>query len=282
MLPQGFHKNSQDDQPKGLKSSPLPAYKLLSHNLPFRAALRKHKIIFFIDFDGTLAPIVRHPKDAILPAMTQQLLKALGDRFPVFIVSGRARSDLKQKVNLDNVEYFGCHGLDIKPPFLHSLPKRLQESPSLVKKVKSKLLHLTNEYPGSFLEDKHYTLALHYRLLSEPMAQDLSIRLRAIVASQPQLRIQQAKKVWEILPKEPWDKGKIVDLVLQQNRWQEFFPIYMGDDLPDEPGFRSVNHGAGILVCDQDKPTSATYQITDTNAVTMFLTGLLQLSQEMM
>ena len=70
----------------------------------------------FLDYDGTLTPIVDRPDQATLAAGTRERLARLADRCPVTIVTGRDITVMQQFVQLDQVGYAGCHGLDITGP----------------------------------------------------------------------------------------------------------------------------------------------------------------------
>jgi len=71
-----------------------------------------------MDYDGTLTPIVERPELANLCEDTRWLLQALAQerRYTVSVISGRALSDLKNKVKIDGIIYSGNHGLEIEGP----------------------------------------------------------------------------------------------------------------------------------------------------------------------
>src|ERR1700722_14747839 len=73
------------------------------------------RVLLFLDFDGTLSPIVEAPDQAVMPAETRTLLQRLSHTSwcSVIIVSGRALADVRERVGLANLTYAGNHGLEI-------------------------------------------------------------------------------------------------------------------------------------------------------------------------
>src|SRR4029077_15950939 len=71
------------------------------------------RIAVFLDYDGTLTPIVSHPEDAWLSDSMRQTLRSLAARLPVAILSGRDLADVRGRVLVDGIVYAGSHGLAI-------------------------------------------------------------------------------------------------------------------------------------------------------------------------
>src|SRR4029434_2598322 len=71
------------------------------------------RLAVFLDYDGTLTPIVSHPEDAWLSDSMRQTLRSLAARVPVAILSGRDLDDVRGRVHVDGVVYAGSHGFDI-------------------------------------------------------------------------------------------------------------------------------------------------------------------------
>src|SRR6476659_8594643 len=74
------------------------------------------RLAVFLDYDGTLTPIVSHPEDAWLSESMRQTLRSLAARVPVAILSGRDLDDVRRRVDLDGIVYAGSHGFDIAGP----------------------------------------------------------------------------------------------------------------------------------------------------------------------
>lgn len=77
---------------------------------------RSGRVAVFLDYDGTLTPIVSQPEDAWLSDSMQQTLRELARQAPVAILSGRDLDDVRRRVNLDGIVYAGSHGFDIAGP----------------------------------------------------------------------------------------------------------------------------------------------------------------------
>ena len=73
-------------------------------------------LAIFLDYDGTLTPIVSHPEKAFLSDSTRQTLRTLATQAPVAILSGRDLDDVRQRVNIGAIVYAGSHGFDIAGP----------------------------------------------------------------------------------------------------------------------------------------------------------------------
>src|SRR5580704_3538376 len=76
------------------------------------------RVAFFLDFDGTLAPSVRLPEYARLPAATRHALRRLArhPRATVVVISGRRRADLRRRVAIPGVRYLGLYGREDSRP----------------------------------------------------------------------------------------------------------------------------------------------------------------------
>lgn len=82
------------------------------------------RLVVFLDYDGTLTPIVSNPDHAYMSSSMREIVKDVGRTFPTAIISGRGRLKVEDFVQLDELFYAGSHGLDIKGPvvrFLHGV-----------------------------------------------------------------------------------------------------------------------------------------------------------------
>jgi trehalose-phosphatase len=230
----------------------------------------------FLDYDGTLTPIVSHPEKALLSDSMRETLQALATRTSVAILSGRDLDDVRQRVNIVAIVYAGSHGFDIAGPrglrkevATEFLPKLDMVEKELGKKLAG--------VPGAHLERKRFSIAAHYRNVKESDVPKLERAMSDVAARHPELRTSAGKKVYELQPNIEWDKGRALMWLLESLRLdqQEMFPIYIGDDLTDEDAFRAVHHrGAGIVVSEEPRPTAASYSLKDPKEVERFLRKL--------
>ncbi len=250
----------------------------------------KH-ILLVADYDGTLTPIMERPELANLPKSTRQLLQALARqrRFTLGIISGRALADLKDKVSINDIIYAGNHGLEIEGPgisFVHPLAEEFRPILSLMRSVLSQAL---GTIKGVLVEDKGLTLSVHYRQAEADKSGEVKSILDHIVHSAKasgEIRITSGKKVYEVRPAVAWDKGKAVRMMMKRygkggrNSW--VLPIYIGDDVNDEDGFKIIeNYGGGIsvFVGEEERQSWARYFLTSPDEVARLLSLLLEQAQ---
>ena len=243
---------------------------------------RSGHVAIFLDYDGTLTPIVSHPENAWLSHSMRQALRELAGCVPVAILSGRDLNDVRRRVDLDGIVYAGSHGFDIAGPARLHRELGTAYLPVLAT-AETELREALDEIPGAQLERKHFSVAAHYRNVNESDLAEVQRVVDTVAARHPELRRISGKKVYELLPDIDWDKGKAVLWLLEtlglESRSGGIRPIYIGDDATDEDAFHALEErGIGILVSEPQKlsghPTAATYSLKDPAEVECFLRGL--------
>ncbi len=230
------------------------------------------RLLVALDFDGTLSPIVERPEDAALHPDVAAPLRRLTERADtvVAIVSGRGLADARGRVGMDHLYYAGNHGFEIEGPGVDRVHPAAEEArPKLDECVVALEAALADE-PGTEIEDKRWTLSIHYRRAEREGAE---ARVRAAVHAhcrRPGLRVTEGKKVFEVRPDVDWDKGRAVEFlldVLTRNGGDDgsdagagavripgapgLPAIFIGDDTTDEDAFAVVRDlGGGIVVGD--------------------------------
>lgn len=240
--------------------------------------VRNRRVAVFLDYDGTLTPIVDRPELAVLPDETRQTLEALANCCTVVIISGRKRSDVAHLVGLDNVIYAGCHGFDIAGPSDREL--RHEEGAGYVAVIAQAAQELGRELAsiqGAIVEDKTYAVAVHFRLVRDEDLERVEHIFDGVLAKHLTLRKTRGKKVLELRPNMQWDKGKAVLWLLDALGLDkpDDVAVYIGDDLTDQDAFRALRgKGISILVADGPRSTCADYRLSDTDEVRTFLDEL--------
>jgi trehalose 6-phosphate phosphatase len=242
-------------------------------------------ILLLLDYDGTLTPIVERPELADLPEGTRRLLEALAgkQRLRLAIISGRALADLKQKVAIGNIIYAGNHGLEIEGRGFSFVSPVAEEAKPLLRQIYGELSQALGAIKGVLVEDKGLTLSVHYRQVAEGRSAEVRSIFEHITgdaARSGKIGISGGKKVYEVRPAVAWDKGKVVEMLVGKESGT--LPIYLGDDLSDEDGFKAVeNYGGGIsvFVGEMGHDTSARYFLASPDAVAKFLSLLLEETQ---
>jgi len=231
------------------------------------------RLAVFLDYDGTLTPIVSRPQDAWLSESMRETLRSLAARVPVAILSGRDLDDVRGRMLVDGIVYAGSHGFDIAgggglrrefgSPYLPALDR-----------AETELREMLDDIPGAQFERKHFSVAAHYRNVKENDAFKVAVAVDAVAARHRELRRINGKKVYELLPDIDWNKGKAVLWLLETLDLERGNapPIYIGDDRTDEDAFRALeNRGIGILVSEQPQATAASYRLKNPEEVESFL-----------
>jgi trehalose 6-phosphate phosphatase len=233
----------------------------------------------FLDYDGTLTPIVSQPEDASLSDSMRQTLRELAARAPVVaILSGRDLNDVRRRVNINSIVYAGSHGFDIAGP--RGLRRQMAtESLSNLDMAEKELHAALDGISGARVERKRFSIAAHYRNVNENDVPKVEQAVGEVATRHRKLRRIDGKKVYELLPAIDWDKGKAVVWLLEtlglESRSGGIRPVYIGDDRTDEDAFRALEQrGIGILVSEQSQPTAAHYSLKNPAEVERFLRAL--------
>jgi trehalose 6-phosphate phosphatase len=246
------------------------------------AMLQGRRLAVFLDYDGTLTPIVARPELAVLAEGMRSTLRRLAGTWPTQIISGRDLEDVRRLVGIDSLWMAGSHGFDIAPP--RGFAGGNQVAPDVepqVHRAVEELLRATADIPGVLVEDKRFSIAVHYRLADERSAPIIERAVDEVVARHPTLRKSYGKKVFQLEPALDWNKGKALLWLLQETGQGDALPIYLGDDATDESAFAILEgRGLGILVAETPRPTAAGYALQNPFEVQQFLERLASLGRE--
>ncbi|KAH9670002.1 putative trehalose-phosphate phosphatase J [Citrus sinensis] len=254
-------------------------------------ASKGKQIVMFLDYDGTLSPIVENPDRAFMSGKMRRAVRQLAKYFPTAIVTGRCRDKVYDFVKLAELYYAGSHGMDIKGPTkglkYNQKSKVVNFQPAseflpLIDKVYKVLVEKTKSTPGARVENNKFCISVHFRCVDEKKWNDLAQKVKEVVNEYPQLNWRQGRMVMEIRPKIEWDKGKALEFLLECLGFADcsnVFPVYIGDDTTDEDAFkilRKREQGFGILVSKFPKKTSASYSLREPDEVMDFLQKLVR------
>ncbi|KAM7514582.1 hypothetical protein LguiA_004165 [Lonicera macranthoides] len=242
------------------------------------------EIVVFLDYDGTLSPIVDDPDRAFMTNEMREAVREVAKYFPTAIVSGRCRAKVYGFVRLSQLYYAGSHGMDIKGPTSAKGPKcpimskndsqailfqPAREILPMMDEVYKALLEKTKSTPGARVENNKFCLAVHFRCVDEKRWTGLFEQVRSVLKDYPKLRLTQGRKVLEIRPTIKWDKGKALEFLLESLGYansNDVLPVYIGDDRTDEDAFkvlRKRGQGFGIIVSKNPKETNASYSLQE-------------------
>jgi alpha,alpha-trehalase len=240
-----------------------------------RQRLSGRQTAIFLDYDGTLTPIVERPEDAVLSPKTRATIERLASRCPVAVVSGRDLADVRAMVGVEGIAYAGSHGFDIRGPDGVRHQRGAEYLPDL-DAAERELGPLVDRVPGARIERKTFAVAVHVRQVADERVAEVETAVATVSAAHPQLRRTGGKKVLELRPGIDWDKGKALRWLLEVLGLGApgVLPVYVGDDETDEDAFGAIGEeGLGVVVRgeDDDRPTAARYALLDTDETRVFL-----------
>lgn len=223
----------------------------------------------FVDFDGTLVPLVDHPELVRADGELVELLDALHIRFGgrLALVSGRSVAQLDAMIGpvVARIALAGSHGAEVRRDGLLIEPPRPEGLDGAIGEVRA----YGAGHPEMIVEEKTQGVAMHYRrapILEEP------IRRRAFaIAERHGLEVQLGKMMVE-LRGPGWNKGEAVAVLMADPPMAGTLPVVIGDDLTDEPALRIAGAmgGFGVLVGTR-RETAALHGLTDVGSVRHWL-----------
>jgi trehalose-phosphatase len=266
------------------------------------ARLAGRPLAVLLDVDGTLAPIAPRPEEAAVPAETRKVVAALAalPDVRVALVSGRAAADARRMVGVANVWVIGNHGFEVVSPDGGELPQpELEPWRSAVARAARRIAPLVAPVPGVLLEDKGWTLSVHYRL-ADPKVVPRLVESVERVAEPLGLRVMRGKMVVEVRPDVRVDKGtaelRLANQLGALARREDDVSgddrdaaagdgngsaVFVGDDRTDEDAFRALRSRSARVVTvrvthGEEMATAAEFSLEDPAAVRSFLEWLLE------
>jgi trehalose 6-phosphate phosphatase len=263
-------------------SASMPQCLAPLHGLGGKVERAEH-VLLFLDFDGTLAPIVDRPALAALTVPMRAVIDRLTRHADVTIavLSGRSLADVRRRVNIDGLIYGGNHGLEIEGrglSFQHPAALMFREP---IARLAAQVARRSAILQGVEIESKGYTLAVHYRRASPGAERALYSLLRELVGTDdPRFDLRPAKKLWEIHPRIDWNKGRAICYMRDRLVHPQALSIAIGDDTTDEDMFESCRDGITIRIGTDKKSTAARYKLASPDHVQDLLAWIADLRAE--
>ncbi len=208
---------------------------------PSRLAAPLERTALCLDFDGTLAPIVRDPDAARPLDGAVELLGRLAERCAaVALVSGRPAAFLASHAAAPGVRYLGMYGLEeVRDGRVRVDPALAAAEPA----VRAALADLEADRAvrdaGAYVEDKGHAVGVHLRRVAEPRRWAQAVAAAAAeIAGRHGLEVQPGRLVWELRPGVRRDKGDAVRQVVAESGAGAV--LVAGDDLGDLPAFAAA------------------------------------------
>jgi trehalose 6-phosphate phosphatase len=223
------------------------------------------KVLLALDFDGTLAPIVRGPSRARMRASTRRLLRQVARLYPCVVISGRARVDVLERVRgVGVVEVIGSHGIES----WHTSGRVLRK----VRRWRSILERRLARLKGVAIEDTGLSLAIHYRRSREKTTARAAIQAAARLLGA--VRLIPGKQVLNVLPQEGGNKGTALEKA--RARLGCDTALYVGDDDTDEDVFALDRPGRLLAIrVGRKRASRAAYYIRNQGEIDILLRDLL-------
>jgi trehalose 6-phosphate synthase/phosphatase len=239
--------------------------------------LQAHQRILFLDYDGTLVPLMRRPYLAVPTEPLLMLLRTLSSdpRTTVVLISGRDRATLERWFGDLSIGIIAEHGI-----WLRDKSNNWQMLSQHSADWKARLLPMLQQYadrlPGAFVEEKEHSLVWHYRVAdpeqARPLAAELTDHLVHFTAN-IDIQVLQGSKVVEIR-NAGVNKGNAAVRWLSTARYDLIIAI--GDDWTDEDLFTALPESAVTLRVGLTN-TRAQYNIPNSAEVIELLKSLCQL-----
>jgi trehalose-phosphatase len=244
-----------------------------------RRETKGKRLAVFLDYDGTMTPIVRKPEDANMSESMRRTVRDLAGRCTVAVISGRNLSDVKARVGVEGVIYAGSHGFEIAgPKGMHVKSEKGSDFLPVLDRAEKMLQEELGRIQGSQVERKKFSIAVHYRQVEQKDLDAVKDAVERVAKEFPDLRESSGKKIFELQPDIDWNKGKALLWLLEKLDLDgpDVVPLYIGDDTTDEDAFEVLaERGIGIIVRDGPRPTKARYALEDPDQVRTFLEALI-------
>ncbi|HEY1453342.1 MAG TPA: trehalose-phosphatase [Roseiarcus sp.] len=204
-------------------------------------ALDGESLALFLDVDGTLIDLAARPTDVVVPSGLVDTLARVERKLAgaLAFISGRAISDLDRLFKPLRLRASGVHGAEMR----FDPGRRAESTPAateLPRSLRTALRRVVAAFPGAFVEDKRFSLVVHYRMA--PSAErPLHEAVARVIDSAKTTAIEVIDGHCAIELKAPgFDKGGAIAAFLATSAFRDRTPVFVGDDASDESGFALV------------------------------------------
>jgi trehalose 6-phosphate phosphatase len=226
------------------------------------------KSVAVFDFDGTLAPIVANRDSARMRRRTLTLLTRLCALYPCGVVSGRSLADTVKHLEGAPVPIvFGSHGLEPGPD--------LERFEALMAQVRAAIEERLGGTSDIEIEDKRYSLAIHYRRARNRVAAHRRI-MEMVGELHVPIRLVEGICVVNVVPSDAPNKGDAVRAI--QRHFEAEQVLYVGDDVTDEDVFRYTKKPSWVGVrVERPNDSAASYFLCRQREIDTLLARLIRL-----
>ena len=232
----------------------------------------KQPIALFLDVDGTLLEFCNNPDDVYPGVELNLILKSLSSllKGALALVTGRRVLEIDRIFHPLQLPVGGQHGLEHRDAEGNF---KLVKSLKFPENIRSQIQCFGERYPECAIEDKSLTMAIHYR--RAPKLEEKVLKfVNKLIEGEKHFHAISGNMVLEIKPLGV-DKGQSIALFMENEPFIDKLPIFIGDDVTDEDGFRYINANNGISIKVGTRTSSlARYNLNNVNAVHDWLGNL--------
>jgi trehalose-phosphatase len=239
---------------------------------------RGERLVLVFDYDGTLTPLVAHPRLAYLDPALRDVLARLAARLRVTVgvVSGRGLDDLISMVGLAELCYGGSTGLELQLAGERKIPAEALASRARLNALNAALDERLGAYPGAWVERKPFGFTVHYRQLATE--RHAAVQSETLVVLQPyaaNLHILEGPLAIEVAPAIGQDKGTALRAIIAHAGAGPATVLYAGDAPNDAAALEVATELGGIaLGIGPEPPAAARYRLPDPLALSDWLAAL--------
>jgi trehalose 6-phosphate phosphatase len=230
------------------------------------------------DFDGTLAPIVEQHDEAHLPPDILPQLLELSNCAPVAIITGRSVDDIRNRLGFKPHFIVGNHGLEGVPGWEGRNNDYEAICQGWAQSLSGMLQDRDTFDPGISLENKRYSLSVHYRMTHDQMKAERQLA-QAFQRLSPRPRIITGKCVFNLLPEGSADKGSALEQLMRATGAPS--AIYVGDDVTDEHVFRLQRRNILSVRIERDPASAAEFYLNNRLEISQLLEELIKRTNEL-
>ena len=230
---------------------------------------------FFLDIDGTLLDIAATPKAVHTAKADCRLVAALHDKAggALALVSGRSLKMIDQLFSPMRLPAAGQHGVERRDS--RGRVHRPSFSTEALASAAVRIREFAERHSGLVFEEKGYSMALHYRLAPHLAGAANAVVREAARAAGEEVEVQRGKMVAELKPS-GHDKGRAIEAFMREKPFAGRVPVFLGDDLTDEHGFRVVDRMGGHAIKVGPGATVARWRVANPAAARGWLADWLE------
>ena len=237
------------------------------------------RFAIFTDFDGTLVELAETPDGIFVPAeLATEITEAAQLVDGAFaVISGRELADLERYLP-SGIAAAGGHGTERRRAdgTRTTTDANVQDAAA---GIAGRLQDFVNGHAGLLLELKKSSVALHYRQAPD-LADDARAAMNEALAAAPDFEVLDGKMVIEARPVST-GKADAIRAFMQEAPFSGRVPVFLGDDVTDEDGFRAAQEMGGVGIKIGDGRTTARIRTPDVESARAIIIGLARRAAEL-